>query len=79
MRIHQIVKHERCISADTALSLARYFGTSADVRVRMQRRYDLELAQTKLERTTEKRSRYFEQFEAFFCFTSPLVAFRIRL
>jgi addiction module HigA family antidote len=55
MLIHQIVKHERGISADTALRLASYFGTSADVWVRMQARYDLELAQTKLERTIVRR------------------------
>ncbi len=34
LRIHQIVKGERGISADTALRLARYFGTSAEVWVR---------------------------------------------
>ena len=54
LRIHQIVKGERGISADTALRLARYFGTSAEVWVRMQARYELEIAQTALERKINK-------------------------
>ena len=54
LRIHQIVKGERGISADTALRLARYFGTSGDVWVRMQARYELEIAQTELESRISK-------------------------
>ena len=54
LRIHQIVKGERGISADTALRLARYFGTSAEVWVRMQARYELEIAQTELESRISK-------------------------
>ncbi len=48
LRINQIVKRERGISANTALRLARYFGTSAEVWVRMQARYELEVAQAEL-------------------------------
>ena len=54
LRIHQIVKGERGISADTALRLARYFGTSAEVWVRMQARYELEIAQTELKSRISK-------------------------
>ena len=54
LRIHQIVKGERGISADTALRLARYFGTSPEVWVRMQARYELEIAQTELESRISK-------------------------
>ena len=54
LRIHQIVKGERGISVDTALRLARYFGTSAEVWVRMQARYELEIAQTELESRISK-------------------------
>ena len=54
LRIHQIVKGERGISADTALRLARYFGTSGEVWVRMQARYELEIAQTELESRISK-------------------------
>ena len=47
LRISQIVRGQRSITADTALRLARYFGTSAAVWLRMQARYDLEVAETK--------------------------------
>lgn len=59
LRINQIVKGERGISADTALRLARYFGTSAEVWVRMQARYELEMAQTELERKISKEVKVF--------------------
>lgn len=45
LRINQIVNRKRAVSADTAMRLARYFGTSADVWLRLQARYDLEVAQ----------------------------------
>ncbi len=35
MRISQIVHGKRAVTADTALRLARYFGTSADVWMRL--------------------------------------------
>ena len=47
LRISQIVRGQRSITADTALRLARYFGTSAAVWLRMQARYDLEVAKAK--------------------------------
>lgn len=39
---------ERSISVDTAMHLARYFGTSAAVWLRLQVRYDLEVAGSEL-------------------------------
>ena len=48
LRISQIVRGQRSITADTALRLARYFGTSAAVWLRLQARYDLEIAETKM-------------------------------
>jgi len=45
LRISQIVRGQRAISADTALRLARYFGTSAVVWTRLQARYDLEVTE----------------------------------
>lgn len=45
LRISQIVNGKRSITADTAMRLARYFGTSADVWLRLQARYDLEVAE----------------------------------
>jgi addiction module HigA family antidote len=49
LRINQIVRGARGVSADTALRLARYFGTSAGVWMRMQARYELEVVQRELE------------------------------
>jgi addiction module HigA family antidote len=54
MRISQIVRGERAITADTALRLARYFGTSPDVWLGLQARYDLDLARVKLGRRIER-------------------------
>jgi addiction module HigA family antidote len=48
IRISQIVNGHRSISVDTAMRLARYFGTSAEVWLRMQVRYDLEIAQAQM-------------------------------
>ncbi len=48
LRISQIVRGQRSITADTAMRLARYFGTSATVWLHLQARYDLEIAQTKI-------------------------------
>ncbi len=48
LRINQIVHGKRSISADTALRLARYLGTTAEIWLRLQARYDLEVAQIKL-------------------------------
>ena len=45
IRISQIVNGERSVSVDTAMRLARYFGTSASVWLRLQVRYDLEVAE----------------------------------
>ncbi len=43
-RITGIVNEDRAISADTALRLDRYFGTSAKVWTGLQSDYDLEVA-----------------------------------
>jgi addiction module HigA family antidote len=48
MRISQIVHGQRPITVDTAMRLARYFGTSAAVWLRLQVRYDLEVADREL-------------------------------
>ncbi len=42
-RINEIVHGQRRISADTALRLGRYFGTSAQFWVNLQSHYDLEV------------------------------------
>jgi addiction module HigA family antidote len=43
-RISEILRERRGITADTALRLARYFGTTADFWMKMQMSYDLALA-----------------------------------
>jgi len=48
LRISQIIRGKRSVTADTAMRLARYFGTSAAVWMRMQARYDLEVAEREL-------------------------------
>ena len=48
LRISQIVHGKRAVTADTALRLARYFGTSPNVWMRLQARYDLEVAEAEL-------------------------------
>ena len=42
-RTYKIVSGERSITADTALRLARYFGSSPEYWLNLQNRYDLEI------------------------------------
>ena len=46
-RLNEIVRGERGITADTALRLARYFGTSPEFWLGLQLEYDLRMAQQK--------------------------------
>lgn len=48
VRIGEIVHGKRAVSPDTALRLARFFGTSAEFWIGMQATYDLEVAKDKL-------------------------------
>jgi addiction module HigA family antidote len=48
IRISQIVNGQHAITVDTAMRLARYFGTSAAVWLRLQVRYELEVAEKEL-------------------------------
>lgn len=43
-RVNDLVREKRAITADTALRLARYFGSSAQLWMNMQSRYDLLVA-----------------------------------
>jgi len=47
-RINEIVHGKRAVTADTALRLARYFGTSEEFWMGLQADYDLEEARNKL-------------------------------
>ena len=44
-RINEIVLKKRSITADTALRLARYFGTTAQFWLGLQMEYDLDVAE----------------------------------
>ncbi|MFB1496335.1 HigA family addiction module antitoxin [Thiocapsa sp. C3-3m] len=47
-RINEIVHAQRAVTADTALRLARYFGTSEEFWMGLQADYDLEEARKRL-------------------------------
>ncbi len=47
-RINEIVHGKRAVSADTALRLARYFGTTDQFWLNLQTRYNLELEKDRL-------------------------------
>lgn len=47
-RINEIVHGKRSVSADTALRLAKFFGTSAQFWLNLQARYDLDVAEDRL-------------------------------
>src|ERR1043165_6661858 len=47
-RINEIVQGQRSVTADTALRLAKFFGTSEMFWLNLQARYDLELQKRKI-------------------------------
>jgi addiction module HigA family antidote len=49
MRVSQIVRGKRAVTADTALRLSRYFGTRPAWWLDIQSHYDLEMTADKLE------------------------------
>ena len=48
MRISELVNAKRAVTPDTALRLARYFGTSAEFWLGMQATYDLAIARDEI-------------------------------
>jgi addiction module HigA family antidote len=62
-RINQIVLGKRAITVDTALRLAKYFGTTPELWLNLQARYDLEMARDTslvetIDRTVRMRLRF---------------------
>ncbi len=53
-RINEIVHGKRAISADTALRLARFFGTTELFWVNLQTRYDMEIEKDRLSDRLER-------------------------
>jgi len=47
-RINEIVHSKRAVTADTALRLGKYFGTSAQFWLNLQTQYDLDLAEDRV-------------------------------
>ena len=56
-RINEIVQGQRAITADTALRLARYFGTSVEVWMGLQADYDVEKTREALGTRLEEQVR----------------------
>lgn len=63
-RISDITNGKRGISADTALRLGRYFGTSPDLWMRLQSAYDLHVSRTTSWPGVAPRVRVLRQAEA---------------
>ncbi len=60
-RINEIVHGKRAISADTALRLARYFGTTDRFWLNLQAHYDLEVQRDRLGKRLETEVRVLER------------------
>ena len=60
-RINEIVHGKRAISADTALRLARYFGTTERFWLNLQAHYDLEMQRDRLGKRLETEVRVLER------------------
>ncbi len=56
-RINEIVRGSRAISADTALRLSRYFGTSERFWLNLQARHDLEVEKDRLGKRLQQEVR----------------------
>lgn len=53
-RINEIVRERRGVTGDTALRLARYFGTDPESWVNLQARYDLRVAREEAGRRIQR-------------------------
>lgn len=60
-RINEIVHGQRAVSADTALRLSRFFGTSDRFWLNLQSRYDLEMEKDRLGKRLEKEVEVFKK------------------
>src|SRR6266404_1304793 len=52
--VNEIVRRRRAVTAEMALRLSRYFGTTAQLWQNLQSQYDLEIASQKIGRKVEK-------------------------
>lgn len=58
LRISQIVRGRRAVSADTALRLSRYFGLNDSYWLRLQARYDEQIVKSLLVKTLARIAPY---------------------
>ena len=54
-RITEILRERRGVTADTALKLARYFGTTPQVWINLQKEYELRTAEIRVGRQVNAR------------------------
>ena len=52
--VHEIAAEKRNVTADTALRLAKFFGTSAQFRLGLQSDYDLDVTRERLGRKPDR-------------------------
>src|SRR5665213_2882172 len=55
-RLYQVLAGKRNVTADTALRLAQYFGTSADFWMNLQSAYELDLARQQVGKAIQRLS-----------------------
>lgn len=63
-RINEIIHSKRSVTADTALRLSRYFGTSAEFWLGLQTDYDLDTASDRLGERIEREVKVFPKPES---------------
>lgn len=63
-RMGEIINGRRAVTSDTALRLARFFGTTPEFWMNMQAGYELEIAKDKLSAEIERTVRPLSQNEA---------------
>jgi addiction module HigA family antidote len=54
-RVTEIVRGERCVTADTAIRLGLHFGTTSQFWLNLQQAYDLAIAESEGDFSTVKR------------------------
>ena len=62
-RINEIVHGKRAVTPDTALRLARFFGTTGQFWLNLQSRYELELERDRLGERLQAEVRILERVE----------------
>ena len=62
-RINEIVHGKRAVTPDTALRLARFFGTTGQFWLNLQSRYELELERDRLGERLQNEVRVLERFQ----------------